>query len=203
MGMAIIESVKSIEPEKPNLAFVDAQNMHFGTTKCYECIAKLRLENPDLKIENVKLSDCSCGKAWEVNLAKFRIYLKENYNVSEAYYFLGNLQDKNEDLYKEIQKAGFILVFKEHTSLVKSKKKGNVDTDLVFEVMKNMVDNPDFNQVILVSGDGDYKKLVNYLISKDKFRKILFPNKKFASSLYKEFGGEKFDYLENIRSYIA
>ena len=69
--------------------------------------------------------------------------------------------------------------------------------------MKNIVDNPDFHQIIIVSGDGDYKKLVNYLIFKDKFRKILFPNKKFASSLYKEFGGERFDYLENIRAYIA
>jgi uncharacterized LabA/DUF88 family protein len=201
--MATIEPPKSTGSTKPNLAFVDAQNMHFGTTKCYDCFNKLKLKNPLLKIGDIKLSDCSCGKAWEINLAKFRVYLRENYSVSEAYYFLGNLQDKNEELYKEIQIAGFILVFKEHTSLAKSKKKGNVDTDLVFEVMKNIVDNQDFNQVIIVSGDGDYKKLVNYLISKDKFRKILFPNKKFASSLYKEFGGERFDYLENIRTYIA
>jgi len=44
---------------------------------------------------------------------------------------------------------------------------------------------------------------VNYLIAKNKFERILFPNKRFASSLYKEFGKKAFDYLENIRTYIA
>jgi len=150
----------------------------------------------------MNLKDCTCGTAWKIDLKRFRTYLRENCDVSEAYYFLGYLNENNEDLYNNIQKAGFIVIFKEHTALLKSKKKGNIDTDLVFEVMKNLVDNPDFTKVVLVSGDGDYKKLVNYLISKDRFDKILFPNKKFASSLYKEFGSERFDYLENIRSYI-
>lgn len=180
-----------------NLAFVDGQNMYFGTTKCDVCAERLGIE-----LQDVKLADCTCGIAWEVSLGKLRVYLKEKYNVSEAYYFLGNLQDKNVELYKEIQKAGFILIFKEHHNKAKSKKKGNVDADLVFEVMKNMLDNPGFNKIILVSGDGDYKKLVNYLIFKGKFEKILFPNKKFASSLYKEFGGESYDYLENVRTHI-
>jgi hypothetical protein len=40
-------------------------------------------------------------------------------------------------------------------------------------------------KVVLVSGDGDYKKMVGLLIKKGKFRKILFPNKKW-SSLYKD-----------------
>lgn len=133
---------------------------------------------------------------------KLRIYLKENYDVSEAYYFLGYLQEENEELYKEIQKAGFIVLFKEHNQYAMTKKKGNVDTDIVFEIMKNLLDNESFNKVVLVSGDGDYKKLVEYLILKDKFRKILFPNKKFASSLYKKLGSEFYDYLENIKTYI-
>jgi uncharacterized LabA/DUF88 family protein len=84
-----------------------------------------------------------------------------------------------------------------------AKKKGNVDTDIVFEVMKNLIDNKDFNKIVLVSGDGDYKKLVDYLIGKNKFKKILFPNKKFASSLYKGLGSEFFDYLENLKTYIG
>ncbi len=190
-----MEEEKKIE--YPNLAFVDGQNMHFGTTKCSECATKASID-----FQDIKLSDCICGTAWEVELGKLRVYLKENYNVSEAYYFLGNLQDKNADLYKDIQKAGFILVFKEHHNKAKSKKKGNIDADLVFEVMKNIIDNPEFNKIVIVSGDGDYKKLVSYLIAKRKFRKILFPNKKFASSLYNEFGGESFDYLENVRAHI-
>lgn len=188
---------KQEESTLPNIAFIDGQNLYLGTTKCSPCSEKLGME-----VKDIKLTDCSCGGAWEVNLNRFRVYLKEKYNISEAYYFLGYIQDENDELYKEIQKAGFIVLFKEHHKLSKSKKKGNVDTDMVFEVMKNLLDNTGFNKILLVSGDGDYKKLINYLIGKKKFEKILFPNKKFASSLYKELGGEAFDYLENIKTYI-
>ena len=181
----------------PNIAFIDGQNLYFGTTKCNKCAEKLGIE-----IKDIKLADCTCGFAWEVDLHKFRIYLKDNYHVSEAYYCLGYLKDKNSRLYTELQKAGFIVIFKEHGALAKSKKKGNVDTDIIFEVMRNLIDNKAFKKIVLISGDGDYKKLVDYLISKDRFEKILFPNKKFASSLYNEYGSEAFDYLENIKSYI-
>jgi len=171
---------------KPNYAFVDGQNLYFGTTKCHICAEKLRIE-----LQSIKLSDCICGFAWEVSLPKFRVYLKENYNVTEAYYFLGYLHNENNTLYQEIQKAGFIVEFKEHNKFAKSKKKGNVDTDIVLEIMKKLVDDHDnFSKIVLVSGDGDYKKLVDYLIQKDTFRKMLFPNKKFASSLYKVFGSD-------------
>ena len=191
------EPISKKVPLNQNIAFVDGQNLYLGTTKCTNCSTELGIAYKDMQ-----LVDCACGNAWEVTLSKFRIYLKENYHVSEAYYFLGYVQDENDELYKEIQKAGFIILFKEHHKLSKSKKKGNVDTDIVFEVMKNLLDNNDFDKIILVSGDGDYKKLINYLISKDRFKKILFPNKKFASSLYKELGGESFDYLDNIKSYL-
>ena len=189
--------MNTMKPKENNLAFVDAQNLYFGTTKCADCA---KIQNKE--IQDMKLADCVCGNGWAINLAKFRVYLKDNYFVTEAYYFLGYLHDENDELYRTIQKAGFIVAFKEHHKLAKSKKKGNVDTDIVFEIMKNLVDNSDFNKIVLISGDGDYKKLVQYLIAKNKFKKILFPNRRFASSLYKELGSEYFDYLENLKSYI-
>ena len=67
--------------------------------------------------------------------------------------------------------------------------------------MKNLVDENDFGKIILISGDGDYKKLVDYLIKKARFKKILFPNDK-SSALYKSLGSEYFDYLKNIKTYI-
>ena len=63
-------------------------------------------------------------------------------------------------------------------------KKGNVDTDIVFEMMRNALDNSEMDKAVLVSGDGDYFKTVRYLIEKGKFERILFPNSNFASSLY-------------------
>ena len=182
--------------EAKNFAFIDAQNLYFGTTKCDSCAKKLGID-----LKDMQLADCACSNAWEVNLERFRIYLAENYGVKEAYYVLGYLNEKHDELYKEIQKAGFIISFKEHSSKAKSAKKGNVDTDIVFEVMRSLIENS-FDKVIIVSGDGDYKKLIYYLVSKNKFKKILFPNKKFASSLYKALGSEYYDYLENIRTHI-
>lgn len=52
------------------------------------------------------------------------------------------------------------------------------------------------NLYLGISGDGDYKKVVEYLISKNRFLKILFPNKKF-SSLYKTLGNENWMILSS------
>lgn len=160
-----------------HVAFIDGQNLHLGTK----------------------------NRGWAVDHAKFRIYLTEKYGVKEAYYFLGFVSEEENGLYERLQKAGFILSFREHSSALKGKKKGNVDCDIVFNVMRKLVEGEDFDKIILVSGDGDYKKLVDFLIKRNKFEKILFPNKEFASSLYKKLGGEFFDYLENpdIKSKIA
>jgi uncharacterized LabA/DUF88 family protein len=157
-----------MQPQVNNIAFIDGQNLHLGTIDA----------------------------GWRIDYGKLRVYLKDKYNVTEAHYFLGFVSDGEQDLYTSLQKAGFILDFREHSSALKGKKKGNVDCDIVFSVMKKLVEKEEFNKVILVSGDGDYIKLVNYLIKKNKFEKILFPNGKFASSLYKKFGSEYYDYLE-------
>jgi uncharacterized LabA/DUF88 family protein len=152
-----------------NLAFIDGQNLHLGTTQ----------------------------NGWKVDLKKLRIYLKDKYHVAEAYYFLGYVSEAEQDLYNNLQKFGFIVLFREHSPALMSKKKGNVDTDIVFEIMKNIIDNNNFNKVVIISGDGDYKKVIDYLIKKNRFIKILFPNRKFASSLYKLIGSEFYDYLDS------
>ncbi|NQT49465.1 hypothetical protein HQ571_02095, partial [Candidatus Kuenenbacteria bacterium] len=65
-----------------NLAFVDGQNLYLGTN--------------------------SDEPAWQVDLVKFREYLLQKYYVKKAYYFLGFVDEKYQDLYEEIQNAGFI-----------------------------------------------------------------------------------------------
>lgn len=82
------------------------------------------------------------------------------------------------------------------------KKKGNVDTDIVFTIMKKLYRKEIFDKIVLVSGDGDYSMLVDFLIEENRFEKILFPNKTFASSLYKKITRRYFDYLVNIKHII-
>ena len=159
-----------------NIAFIDGQNLYMGT----------RSDVPP----------------WNVDLEKFREYLRRKYHVGKAYYFLGFVDEQFQDLYESIQDAGFILVFKKHTNAVLGTKKGNVDTDIVFHIMKKLYKNEVDGKIVLVSGDGDYSILVDFLIKEDMFLKILFPNKQFASSLYKKITRKFFDYLANVKHLI-
>ena len=158
------------ETKETNIAFIDGQNLHLGTKE----------------------------SGWAIDHARFRNYLSEKYSVTEAYYFLGFISNEEQDLYDKLQKAGFILSFREHSSALRGSKKGNVDSDIIFEIMKKLAEGESFTKVFIVSGDGDYKKMVDYLIKKGKFGKMLFPNKQFASSLYKSLGSEFYDYLEGV-----
>ena len=144
--------------KQENLAFIDGQNLYMGTAKLEQ--------NP-----------------WRINLRRFRVYLEQKYKVAKAYYFLGYVQEANEELYEEIQGAGFVLVFREHNAAMIGKKKGNVDSDIIFQIMKRLYrEGEGIQKIFLVSGDGDYKMLVDFLIEEKKFGKVLFPNRKYASS---------------------
>lgn len=154
-----------------NIAFIDGQNLYMATSK---------REN---------------GR-WNISLARFRIYLQQKYHVTKAYYFLGFIQDTNQDLYEEIQKAGFVLLFREHNPSMLGTKKGNVDSDIIFHTMKKLYKREVFEKIVLVSGDGDYKLMVDFLIEEKRFEKILFPDSKRASSLYKKIGAQYFATLD-------
>ena len=136
--------------------------------------------------QNLRVSTMNASPSWNVDLKRFRVFLSEKYKVNEAYYFIGAFDPKNQDLYDALQKYGYIVVFREHAESSLSHKKGNVDTDIVFSVMKKLVEREKFNKVILVSGDGDYWRMVDYLIKKNKFEKLLVPNKHTLSSLYRK-----------------
>ncbi|MFC1615005.1 NYN domain-containing protein [Patescibacteria group bacterium] len=151
--------MKQDKTEENNIAFIDGQNLYLGTTKS--------------------------EKSWKVDLNRFRTYLSKKYDVEKAYYFLGCVNEEFQDLYDEIQEAGFILKFREHNTVMLGKKKGNVDSDIIFNIMKKIYKKEDFDKVVLVSGDGDYLKLVRFLIEENKFKKILFPSQKNSSSLYR------------------
>jgi len=158
---------------KKNIAFIDGQNLYLAT-------------------KNHPLDP------WSISLPKFREYLTKKYQVGDAYYWLGYVNNDNEFLYEQIQKAGFILKFREHSRTLASIKKGNVDTDIVLDVMIRLYKQEDFLGVVLVSGDGDYRRLVDFLTSEKKLTKILFPDKKRASSLYKSMDNSLYTDLSQI-----
>jgi uncharacterized LabA/DUF88 family protein len=60
--------------------------------------------------------------------------------------------------------------------------KGNVDAELVLHAM---IKYKDYDKAIIVSGDGDFFCLVEYLEAQDKLLKIMAPNKHFSGHLRK------------------
>lgn len=142
---------------KPNFAFIDSQNLNLGVR--------------------------SLG--WNLDYKKFRLYLKNKYNVSEAYLFIGKT-DGNQDLYSALMKAGFILVFKPTVSYVENGKrtmKGNVDAELVLYASAKVYDK--YDKAIIVSGDGDFYCLVEYLQENNKLLRVITPNNKYSKLLHK------------------
>lgn len=146
------------ENQLHNEAFIDGQNLHFGTTH----------------------SDPS----WKVDVVKFREYLRRKFGVERAYYFLGCFDDDLQDMYTGLQDAGYTLVFRKHRREVASHKKGNVDTDIVYYIMFKLYRRENIDKIILVSGDGDYYRMVKFLRDEGKLGRILFPARKNASGLY-------------------
>lgn len=113
-----------------------------------------------------------------------RTYLAEKYKVEKAFLFIGYIPE-NQTLYKYLQEAGYIVIFKPTIQGKKkgeSSTKGNVDAELV---LHSMIEYPNYNKAIIVSGDGDFYCLVEYLENNKKLGKIIVPNRKYSSLLRK------------------
>lgn len=134
--------------------------------------------------QNLNLSIRELG--WILDFRKFRIYLKEKYGVSKAFLFIGFIEGNNE-LYTSLQEAGFICIFKPTLKYKDGTTKGNCDAELVLQAM---IELPNYQKAIIVTGDGDFHCLVKYLITKDKLEALMVPNRFKYSALLKlkEFG---------------
>lgn len=128
--------------------------------------------------QNVNLAIRALG--WRLDFARFRVYLKEKYGVTKAFLFIGYIEGNN-DLYISLQSAGFLCIFKPTLEYKDGSTKGNCDAELVLHAM---IEYPNYDRAIIVTGDGDFYCLAQYLIEKDKLSAILIPNRfKFSALL--------------------
>jgi len=95
---------------------------------------------------------------------------------------VGYISD-NEKMYDSLKGMGYIVIFKP-TLDKKGVIKGNCDAELVLNCM---IEYKNFDKAIIVSGDGDFHCLIEYLESKKKLLKIGIPNKTQYSSLLRKF----------------
>lgn len=74
--------------------------------------------------------------------------------------------------------------------------KGNVDAELVLHAM---IQYPNYDTAVIVTGDGDFACLVEYLYDRDKLEVVLSPSTQKSSILLKKQARERIDFLENLR----
>ena len=143
--------------------------------------------------QNLNLSIRALG--WRIDFARFRTYLREKYGVTQAYLFIGYIEG-NADLYKSLQEAGFICVFKPTLKYKDGTTKGNVDAELVLHAM---IEYPNYDRAVIVTGDGDFHCLVKHLYEKGKLEKVLIPNQGKYSALLKRFPSEFLGFVSDLK----
>jgi len=110
--------------------------------------------------QNVNLAIRDQG--WILDFRRFRKYLEDKYSITNTFIFIGYI-DTNQNLYTSLQKDGYILIFKPTLNLPDGKAKGNVDAELV---LHTMIEYSNYDKALIVSGDGDFYCLVDYLKGK-------------------------------------
>lgn len=147
-------------------AFIDSQNLNLGVK----------------------------SQGWKLDWRKFRQYLQNKYKVTKAYLFIGQVSG-NESLYTFLQECGFILIFKptlSHKTNGTLIIKGNVDAELV---LHSMIQYSHYDKAVVVTGDGDFYCLIDYLDQQNKLLKLLTPSNRY-SSLLRKFNQK--NYIVNI-----
>lgn len=165
-------------------------NNEIMITKKENNYAFIDSQNLNLSIQQLK---------WKVDFKKFRKYLSEKYQVSKAFLFIGYVPG-NEDLYLFLQNAGFICVFKPTLVYNTDQIKGNCDAEMVLHAM---IEYPHYDQAVIVTGDGDFHCLADYLIKQNKLKKILVPNQRKYSALLKRFDSGLLGFISDLRSKLA
>jgi len=148
--------------------------------------------------QNLNLSIQALG--WRLDFRRFRVYLKEKYGVAKAFLFIGYVEGNNE-LYKHLQEAGFICIFKPTLKYKDGTTKGNCDAELV---LQTMIELQNYDKAVIVTGDGDFYCLVKYLIENNKFEALLIPNKfKFSALLRFEVIRPFLRYMNELANKLA
>lgn len=137
--------------------FIDSQNLHMSTK----------------------------ADGWKIDYRKLRLYLKNKYSVDRAYLFIGYLEGQ-ESMYRAFQEMGYILIFKPTMPIKKNNEtvvKGNVDAELVLHA--SAITYSQYDKAIIISNDGDFACLVEFLVDKDKLLKVIVPSDKYSGLLRK------------------
>ena len=99
--------------------------------------------------------------------------MRQKYNPQKIYLFIGLVHDRIK-FYEHLQECGFILIFKQTVS-IGGTVKGNCDAELVLKTVSDFY-TQSFKSCILITGDGDFGCLVEFLEKNNAMECILAPD---------------------------
>ncbi len=203
---------------KNNFTFIDASNLFYGGVKSlgwkidYQKLLNYLKEKykiskafyyAGIEIYNFPFSvlddePIDLEKLLEFLLNKLK---QESQKLSEAQIILLERNIQKTKFYLNLKKFGYILrlkpakVYKELNG--ETKKKANCDVDMTFDIMKLK---DEFDEIIVLSGDGDFAVLLKYLIKIGKKIVILARGERTAKEARQLVGGNfrDFNYLKYL-----
>ncbi len=152
-------------------------------------------------IDSQNLNLAIRDQGWVLDFKKFFVYLKDKYKITKAFLFIGYVPG-NEMLYANLQESGFIIILKPTTVYSKNGEsfiKGNVDAELVLHAM---IQYTNYDLAIIVSGDGDFRCLIEYLADNNKLSHVMIPNPKKYSALLRVFR-KYFCYMHQLNNKLS
>ncbi len=145
--------------------------------------------------QNLNLSIRELG--WKLDFKRLQRYLRDKYGITKTFLFIGYI-DGNTELYTFLQTAGFICIFKPTLQYKNGSTKGNCDAELV---LHTIIESKNYQKAIIITGDGDFYCLVDYLIDNKKLEVVMIPNRlKFSALLkFKKFRPH-LRYMNNLKN---
>jgi len=122
-----------------------------------------------------------------IDYKKFRGWLRQKFNPVNVYLFIGLVPDRVK-FYEYLQECGFILIFKQTIS-VGGLVKGNCDAELVLKTTSDFYTKA-FDTCFLVTGDGDFGCLAEFLLDRKVLGGIIAPDKDKCSILLRNKNSE-------------
>ncbi|MEI6042234.1 MAG: NYN domain-containing protein [bacterium] len=152
-------------------------------------------------IDNTNLHKGCESEGFNIDYIKLRTYLRERLDVGVAYVFIGYVPG-NEERYRKFQERGYTLIFKPTIQDGIGKIKGNCDAELVLQATRDCCEN-NFKKMVIVSSDGDFGCLIQFLQERGKLEIVLSPRgKEKCSTLIKRLAS-KITFLPEVKHLIS
>jgi len=151
-------------------------------------------------IDNTNLHKGCEAEGFNIDYVKFRTYLRERLGVKTAYIFIGYVP-VNEERYKKFQERGYTLIFKPTIQDGNGNIKGNCDAELVLQATRDCYES-DFEKMIVVTSDGDFGCLIQFLQEKNKLEVVLSPRGIHKCSTLIKKLSPKLTFLPEVKELI-